>query len=163
LAAISVALILFSIKEFLNPARSINGDFFIYSKTIQTAYNPFMGLLVERKIIIYSDGKSIKGSSEKTREKKLEEESYEYKPQARVRGVLDGFVERRYIRSSKLHLHLVEDNKLSRESTSYITIDLGWGLFKKEILKGKFYSTAGESNGNITLVKKQQIWSSLSI
>ncbi|WP_424625463.1 hypothetical protein [Achromobacter marplatensis] len=152
IAAISVAAILFFIKEFFNPSKVVNGNFYVLLETRKSAYRPYIGMVVERQIVIYSDGHSVKGSTEKTREQ-TREGMHEYIPTARVRGVVDGFIERNYIKASKLHLHIVENNTESRESTSYVTVKIG--RWNRKILKGEFYSTAADCAGAVSVCKEK--------
>ncbi|MBQ0217323.1 hypothetical protein KAH39_08415 [Alcaligenes faecalis] len=155
LAAVSFALVVFFIKEYLNPAKDINGNFFVYSKTISSSYGAYIDLVTERNIVIFSDGKSVRGTSEKTREKKIDVDIFEYKHHDRVRADVEGFIERRYLRSSKLHLHLIEDNKKSRVSTVYFQINLGWWFRGNGKKKGNFYATAADSKGEVLLCRRR--------
>lgn len=155
LAAMLGAIILFFIKEFFNPSKKINGEFYVLLATKESSWNPYKGMVVERQIILFSDGHEVKGSCEKTREKAKGKGIHEYRAADRVRGEVNGFIERNYMRSSRLHLHIVEDNPESRKSTSYATANLGWGFFKLNAYEGTFYSTAGDSAGTVKICKEK--------
>lgn len=153
IAALAVAAILFFIKEIFDFSKIVNGDFYLLSETKRSAYNPYFGLIVERKFVVYSDGHSVRGSCEKIREKEVGKPAFEYRAADRVRGVVNGYIERKYFGPSRLHLHIVENNKKSRKSTSYVTVNLGWKIRGRNFLKGEFYSTAAESVGSVKICK----------
>jgi hypothetical protein len=146
-AALIAAAILFIIRESFNRAATFSGTFYVKTTVEETARNPYRGMDVYYTVVVYSDGHVVSGTSEKTGEKCIEH-SMEYVGTKRKRGVVNGMIERNYLRSSVMNIHIVEQGR-DREYTTYMSIKISryrlvWGLFT-----GTFYSTAANSKGSV--------------
>lgn len=141
------AMVLFAIKEFYNKASSYSGVFFTYSVAESTTYNPYRGLQTFHTLVLFSDGHVVSGTSEKTGDINLERK-YEYPGASKIRGVVTGVVERNYIRSSVLNIHIVEEGA-DRQITTYMSIKFQRYGFKKLPFHGEFYSTAASTKGRV--------------
>ncbi|HFK5792938.1 TPA: hypothetical protein ACG0DR_001289 [Enterobacter asburiae] len=143
-AALIVALTLFFFKEFVKPPPKLSGVFYIKSVTTDSAKNSYRDMVLYHTFILYSDGSSIDGTSEKTAESAIKEGDWIYPAQKRLRGKISGKIERRYLRPHEIHLHIVE-NGSKRESSHYINLRYK----KKGLFQGQFFSSAADSKGTI--------------
>jgi len=144
-AALVAAFIFFCIKEFYKVPPRLSGVLYTKSIVEHSAYNPYIKLKVYRTLVIFSDGNIINGTSEKTGEKNKKNNHYlEYIGEKRVRGIVTGRVERRYLRRNLIHIHIEEYGK-SRNSSTYIQLN----SFKKSVFSGSFFSTAADTKGTI--------------
>ena len=141
------ALILFSIKEFFNKASNYSGVFFTKSTVESTAYNPYKQMQTFHTLILFSNGHEVSGTSEKTGDIDSKR-SYEFEGAGKIRGVVSGSVERNYIRSSVLNIHIVEQGE-KRESTTYMSIKISRYNLRKLPFSGKFYTTAANTKGRV--------------
>lgn len=146
-AALTAATILFVIRESFNRAATFSGTFYVKLNVEETARNPYRGMDIYYTVVVYSDGHVVSGTSEKTGEKCIEH-SMEYIGANRKRGIVNGMIERNYLRSSVMNIHIVEQGQ-DREYTTYMSIKISryrlvWGLFT-----GTFYSTAANSKGSV--------------
>jgi hypothetical protein len=141
------ALILFSIKEFFNQASNYSGVFFTKSTVVSTAYNPYKHMQTFHTLILFSDGHEVSGTSEKTGDIDSNR-SYEFEGAGKIRGVVSGSIERNYIRSSVLNIHIVEQGQ-KRESTTYMSIKIRRYNFRKLPFSGRFYTTAANTKGSV--------------
>lgn len=145
IAAIIVAFVLFSIRELFNKAHDYSGVYYTKSTVKSTSYNPYRGMQLFHTLVLYSDGYVVYGTSEKTGDVD-KARSYEYQGAGKVRGEVSGRVERNYLRSSVMHIHIVEKGS-ERDSTSYMTIKVRRFRFQNPLNSGFFYSTAARSEG----------------
>lgn len=146
-STLTAAMVLFAIKEFYNRASNYSGVFFTYSVAESSTYNPYSGLQTFHTLVLFSDGRVVSGTSEKTGDISLVR-SYEYPGATKIRGVVTGIVERNYIRSSVLNIHIVEEGA-DRQITTYMSIKFQRYGFNKLPFKGKFYSTAASTKGRV--------------
>jgi len=146
-ATLLAALILFSIKEFFNKASNYSGVFFTKSTVMSSDYNPYKKMQTFHTLILFSNGHEVSGTSEKTGDINLER-SYEYEGAGKIRGLVSGTIERNYIRSSVLNIHIVEKGE-KRESTTYMSIKISRYNFRNSSFTGKFYTTAANTKGSV--------------
>ncbi len=144
IAALIAAMILFVIRESINRADNYSGTFYIKKTVEETAYNPYRGMDHFYTFVIYSDGHVISGTSEKTGEISAKG-AIEYIGSDRTRGIISGVVERNYIRSSVMNIHITEHG--SREYTTYMSIKVARYRLTQRPLIGRFYSTAANVKG----------------
>ncbi|BAV73941.1 hypothetical protein PCAU_1732 [Pseudomonas chlororaphis subsp. aurantiaca] len=147
LATLIAALVLFSIRELFNRAADYSGVYYTMSVVEDTSYNPFRGMRLFHTLVLFSDGYVVSGTSEKTGDVDGSR-AHEYLGAAKIRGVVSGRVERNYIRSSVMHIHIVEQGA-SRESTSYMTIKVKRLNLRRRPFLGVFYSTAAAAKGRV--------------
>lgn len=146
-ATLLAALILFSIKEFFNKASNYSGVFFTKSTVVSSAYNPYKQMQTFHTLILFSNGYEVSGTSEKTGDIDGNR-SYEFEGSAKIRGVVSGSIERNYIRSSVLNIHIVEKGE-KRESTTYMSIKISRYNFRNAAFSGDFYTTAANTKGSV--------------
>tara|TARA_R100000750_G_C2342911_1_gene94969 strand:- start:904 stop:1539 length:636 start_codon:yes stop_codon:yes gene_type:complete len=152
-AALVTAVVIFTIREFFNRAANYSGVFHTKSSATSSAYNPYRNLITFHTLILYSDGYIISGTSEKTGDM-TPEACNDFEGVGKSRGVITGRVERNYIRSSVLHLHIIEKGEL-RDSTIYMLVKIDryrfFGLIFKRFIpfSGEFYSTAANTKGTV--------------
>lgn len=144
-AALLAAFILFSFRELLIKARNYSGVFFVASTVEQSSYRPYKGMRIFYTLVLYSDGHDVYGTSEKTGDID-KKRSYEYRGADKTRGVVTGRVERNYLRSTVMNLHIVEDGA-NRQTSSFMTIKVRRYRWWEKLEAGTFYSTAANSNG----------------
>lgn len=143
-AAFIAAIILFIFKEYIKPPPKFSGVFYVKSTTIKSQRNPFKGMMLYHTFIVFSDGETIEGTSEKTAEKTTQQGDWVYPGKQRIRGVVTGKIQRRYLRPHIIHLHISEKGS-HRESSHYIHLQYK----QKGIFEGKFFSSAADSEGSI--------------
>lgn len=144
-ATLLAALVLFSIKEFFNKASNYSGVFYTKSTVVSTAYNPYKQMKTFHTLVLFSDGHVVSGTSEKTGDIDSNR-SYEFEGAGKIRGVVTGIIERNYIRSSVLNIHIVEQGE-KRESTTFMSIKMQRYNFRKLPFSGNFYTTAANTKG----------------
>lgn len=138
------ALVIFFFKENVLVIRKISGIFYLKSTTEISEWGGYPGLQTYHTLILYSDGSSIEGSSEKTGDIDPDGTRRPYIGPQRSRGKVCGKIERNYLKPSILHLHIEEVG-----SRPY-SIHMSFKIKKNLILDGHFHSTAADSAG-ITL------------
>ncbi|WP_145577979.1 hypothetical protein [Yersinia mollaretii] len=155
LTAIIVAIILFFIKEFVRSPPKLSGVFYLKSTTIESSYNPFKGMVLYHTLIIFSDGVIIEGTSEKTAEKDINKGDWLFVGKNRPRGKVTGRIERRYLRSHKINIHIEENGNL-RVSSHYISLkrnnSFPWFFGRTRTTNtflGEFFSSSADSKGTI--------------
>lgn len=146
-ATLMAAVVLFLVREYSNRASHYSGVFFTRSTVLSTDYNPYRGMRTFHTLVLFSDGYVVSGTSEKTGDISLKGGS-EYVGKQKIRGVVTGRVERNYIRSSVVHMHIVEQG-FDREITTYISIKMGRVPFSVWPLRGEFYTTASNAKGDV--------------
>ena len=146
-AAILVAVLLFVIRELFIRAKNYSGIFYTMSTVKDTSWNPHKGMRLFHTLILYSDGYVISGTSEKTGDIS-KAHSLEYEGAGKIRGEVTGRVERNYLWSTVMNLHIVEQGR-DRESTSFMTITVSRFKLRRTRNSGDFYSTAANSKGSV--------------
>ncbi|MCY4152177.1 MAG: hypothetical protein OXE94_08095 [Aestuariivita sp.] len=151
----ALALLFFLIREKCFPFPSIEGRWFIETKTIVTEYNPYMNMILIYEIMIWREGNTIKGTAEKIYENSSGKKG-DYTGKNRTQSKIEGNIEKRYFGKDRIYLHFVEQG-FKRESTAIFEL-IYKGKFRnrdKATMSGKFYSTAGDSNGKAHARKKR--------
>lgn len=145
IAALLAAFILFLVRELLIKAKNYSGVFFVASTVEQSSYRPYKGMRIFYTLVLCSDGHDVYGTSEKTGDID-KKRSYEYRGVDKTRGVVTGRVERNYLRSTVMSLHIVEDGA-NRQTSSFMTIKVRRYRWWRKVEAGTFYSTAANSKG----------------
>lgn len=138
-ATLSAALIIFIFKEYIRKPKEFSGVFFIKTTTTKTEYTPYDGLKIFYTINIVSDGSTISGHSEKTGEISSRED-IDYIGNKRRPGIVNGRVERNYLRKSILYIVIKEQGQ-HRDYCTSLRIPIS------NKMHGTFYSTASDSSG----------------
>jgi len=146
-AGLVVAFILFFIRELFIRASDYSGVFYTMSTVEESTYRPYKGMKLFHTLVLYSDGYVVSGTSEKTGDINAER-SYEYPGATKIRGEVSGRIERNYLWSTVMNLHIVEQGA-DRPSTSFMSIKVSRVNFKSSKDSGKFFSTAAQSKGKL--------------
>ena len=149
LGGLILALVFFYIREKGFPLPDVSGEWTVSSETVETSYKPYIGMLLKYKVIIFCEGPSITGTSEKIWESSSKGEQT-YTGRHRIRGEICGSIEKKYLSKDKIKIHIVEHGEL-RDSTSYhdLIVDK-----QRRSMRGKFYSTAADSKGKVHWKRK---------
>lgn len=150
-STIMAAIAIFLYKEHFGLPPRVSGVFHTKSKVTQSTASNQSGLLVFHTLVLCSDGKEIIGTSEKTGEINLSGEKIRYIGDKRIRGVVTGRVERKYLGRSEIHLHVEEDGS-TRKSTIFFSFKLPLiaaiiPFRQAQIPTGSFNTTAADSKG----------------
>lgn len=138
------ALVIFFIKEYVLVIRKLSGVFYLKSTTEVSEWGGYPGLQTFHTLILYSDGISVDGSSEKTGDVDQDGFIRPYIGADRPRGKVSGKIERNYLKPSILHLHIEE------MGSRLYSIHMSFKIKRMSMLDGHFHSTAADSAG-ITL------------
>lgn len=138
------ALVIFLLKENVFVIRKLSGVFYLKSTTEASKWGGYPGLQTFHTLVIFSDGITIEGTSEKTGDIDPDGTHRPYTGAHRSRGKVSGKVERNYLKPSKLYLHIEETGG------RLYSIHMSFKITRKLILDGHFHSTAADSAG-ITL------------
>lgn len=142
-----LTFLFFFAKEQLFPIPKITGRWYFETRTVETAYKPFEGMLLRYVAMIWQEGPVIRGTVEKIYEKSSTGER-EYVGKNRTRGILEGNIEKYYLSEDRIHIHMVEDG-FGREST--VLFDLI--SENASTMSGSFQSMAADQTG---IVKYQR-------
>ncbi len=143
-----LTLLFFIAKEKLFSIADVNGVWYLEMETINTAYNPYKGMILGYIIIIWREGNSIKGTAEKIYENSSTG-NRTYEGKNRTRGIIEGFVEKKYLGKDRIFLHVVE-NGHGRESTNFYDF-----IVKSNALMfGKFNSMVANQDGIVRLQRE---------
>ena len=142
-----LTFLFFLAKEKLFPLPEVAGRWYFETRTVETAYKPFAGMVLRYVAMIWQEGPVIRGTVEKIYEKSSTGER-EYVGKDRTRGTLEGHIEKFYLSKDRIRIHLVEDG-FGREFT--VIFDL---VSKNaSAMSGSFQSMAADQTG---LVKWQR-------
>ncbi len=144
LGGIILAFLFFLAKERLCPLKNINGMWHFEMHTEHAGYNNYKGMRLKYVAILWLEGGRVHGTTEKYYENIPNEGERSYVGKGRVRGEIDGYYEKNYLRRDRLFLHIVEDGE-KRESTHCHDLII---LSEKEIC-GNFRSTVAKQEGKV--------------
>lgn len=148
IGGIFLTFLFFIAKEKLFPLPDITGRWYLEMITVNTAYNPYIGMKLRYVVIIWREGNNIKGSAEKIYENSSTGER-EYIGKNRTRAVIEGYIEKNYFGKDKVYLHSVE-NGHGRESTNFYDL-----LVKSELeMIGAFNSMVSNQDGSVLCQRK---------
>ena len=140
----ALTFLFFLAKEKVFPLPQIAGRWYFETRTLETAYKPFSGMVLDYVAMIWQEGSVIRGTVEKIHEKSSTGER-EYVGENRTRGALEGYVEKFYLSKDRIRIHLVEDG-FGREST--VLFDLACD--NSSAMSGSFQSMAADQTGIVT-------------
>lgn len=143
-----LTFLFFFAKEKLFPLPKIAGRWFFETRTVETAYKPFEGMLLRYVAMIWQEGPVIRGTVEKIYEKSSTGER-EYVGKNRTRGILEGSVEKFYLSKDQIRVHMVEEG-FGRESS--VLFDLVSD--KGSTMSGFFQSMAADQTGIVKWQRK---------
>lgn len=146
LSGVALAVLLFLFGEWFHPLPSITGRWYIQTHTTASTHSPFLDMRLKFEAMIWQAGPAVNGSMEKIFEHNSKE-AFEYDNAKRTHGILEGYIDRFYLRKNRIVFHLSEDGRVRPSSSVF---ELTW---RKGELVGTFHSTAADSSGTA-------IWSS---
>ena len=142
-----LALILFWMREKLYPPPPVTGRWYFKMCTTVTDYKPYEEMILKYLAIVWREGNNIKGTTEKIHEKSSDGER-KYVGKHRIRGSIEGCIEKRYFGKDLVFFHIVEDGEL-RQSTHFHQLT----SISEDEMEGKFISTVANQEGK-TVWKK---------
>lgn len=143
LGGLVLALLFFWAKERLFPLPEITGRWYFEMRTEKTAFAPYAGMVLRYVAMLWREGHRIAGTVEKIYENSSTGER-SFIGKNRTRGVVDGYVEKKYLASDRIFLHVIEDGH-GRESTNiYDVIVQSDGR-----MTGSFQSMVADQDGTV--------------
>lgn len=143
IGGICLTLLFFVAREKLFPVPEITGRWYIEMVTVNTAYNPFKGMVLRYVVMIWREGNVLKGSAEKIYEDSSTGER-DFVGKNRTRATIEGYIEKKYLGKDKIYLHSIE-NGHGRESTNFYDL-----LVKSESeMIGAFNSMVANQDGTV--------------
>ncbi len=139
-----LAVLFFWVRERLFPLSDVSGTWYIEMRTINTAYKPYMGMVLRYVVMIWCEGNRIQGTVEKIYENSTTGER-EFVGENRTRGVAEGYLEKNYFTKDRLFLHVVE-NGHGRESTYFFDAIIK----SNKKMVGAFNSMVADQDGEVT-------------
>lgn len=137
------ALILFWINEYFFKIKNVSGEWTAFTRIRKTSHSKFKDVEIEFRIHLLQSGDQISGRGEKIRDIDPDgTNSHIYPNLKRIDFEISGYVERNYLKKSKLYLLIKENGSRRTTSASYTLI-----LNGKDRLSGLVVSTAAESRG----------------
>lgn len=138
-----LAFLFFWFREKCFPPPKVTGRWFFEMHTINSAYNPYKGMVLRYMAILWREGNQIKGTVEKIYENSSTGKR-NYVGKNRTRGVVEGFVQKNYFSKDRVVLHVVEDGH-GRESTNFYNL-----IIKSENeMEGRFSSMVANQDGEV--------------
>lgn len=145
---VGLTFLFFFSREKLFPIPKVTGRWYLEMTTVNTAYNPYKGMILRYMIIIWKEGNIIKGSAEKIYEKSSAGER-EYNGKSRTRAEIAGYIEKNYLGKDRVYLHAVE-NGHERQSTNFYDLLV---MSESEMI-GDFNSMVANQDGNVKLQRE---------
>ena len=141
-----LTMTLFLLNEYAFRKINLTGEWKASATTKQSSYKPFENLAIEYKIHLLQKGYDLSGSGEKIKETNGRREETVFKRENRILIRIEGYVERKYFRKSKIYLSIKEGG-LNRETraTYFLTLN------NTNSLDGSFTSTAADARGGVKL------------
>lgn len=143
LSGIVLTFVFFFFKEKIFPRPQIDGRWYFQMETIETAYNPYNGMKLFYVAFLFQEGDKILGTVEKIYESSSKRTT-ELTGTERIRGTIQGRLEKNYLEPDKMQLHIIENGK-SRESSHYFELS----DVTANSMTGKFFSTIADQTGLI--------------
>lgn len=140
-----LTILFFLFREKVLPLPDINGKWVLETNTIDSAYNPYINMILTYDVILYREDNHIYGTCEKTYENSSAGEN-KYIGTDRRRGTVEGSIEKKYFGKDKIMLHIVIDD-FSRESTLFVNLEQ---ISPNEFI-GKFQHLVADQSGIATI------------
>jgi hypothetical protein len=138
-----LALLFFLAKEHMFPIPNVTGRWYFTQQTEHTAYHPYAGMALQYVAMLWLEGNLVHGSVEKTHEKSSTGER-SFVGHNRTRGILQGYVQKNYLKRDRLFIHVIEDGH-GRESTNFYDLTAE----PDGTLIGSFQSMVADQNGSV--------------
>jgi len=143
LGGVILALLFFWTRERFFPLPKIDGRWYFEVKTVSSAYNPYKGMILHYIAMVWRQDNCITGTFEKIYEKSSTGERH-FDGVNRTRGIINGFIEKKYFSKDRIVLHIVEDGH-GRESTHFYDLKVK----SSHELEGKFESMVANQTGDV--------------
>ncbi len=144
IGGIGLTFLFFVAREKLFPMPDVTGRWYMEMVTVNTAYNPYEGMILRYVLMIWREGNILKGTAEKIYENSSTGER-EYVGENRTRAIIEGAIEKNYLDKDRIYLHTVE-NGHGRESTNFYDL-----LVKSDAeMIGAFNSMVANQDGTVT-------------
>ena len=143
IGGVLLALLFFWAKERLLPLPEITGRWYFEMRTEQTAYAPYAGMVLRYVAMLWREGPTIAGTVEKIYENSSTGER-SFVGTNRTRGIVNGYVEKKYLAPDRIFLHVIEDGH-GRESTNIydVIVQSDGGM------TGSFHSMVADQDGTV--------------
>lgn len=138
-----LAFLFFWVREKVFPLPQVTGRWFFEMHTVNSAYNPYKGMILRYIAILWREGNRIEGTVEKIYENSSTGER-EYEGKNRTRGVVQGYVQKNYFSKDRVVLHVVEDGH-GRESTNFYDLI----VISDDEMAGSFSSMVANQDGEV--------------
>lgn len=138
---VSLTFLFFVAREKLFPVPDVSGRWHMEITTENTAYNPYRGMVLRYVLLIWREGNALKGSAEKVYENSSTGER-EYVGANRTRAIIEGYIEKNYLGSDRVHLHFVEHGH-GRESSNFYDLL----VVSEDEMAGAFSSMVANQDG----------------
>lgn len=139
-----LAVFFFWFREKSFPLPKVTGRWFFEMRTVNSAYNPYKGMILRYVAMLWREGNRIEGTVEKIYENSSTGER-DYEAKNRTRGVVEGFVKKNYFSKDRVVLHVIEDGH-GRESTNFYDLTVN----TDEQMVGSFSSMVANQDGEVT-------------
>lgn len=137
-----LAFLFFLAKEKLFALPKVAGRWYFETRTVETAYKPFAGMVLRYVAMIWQEGPVIHGTMEKVYENSSTGER-EYVGANRTRGTIEGFIQKYYLSKDRIYIHIVEEG--ARKSTDFFDLVSDSG----SKMSGSFQSMAADQTGTV--------------
>lgn len=143
IGGVALTFLFFLAKEKWFPLPHIKGLWYFEQTTRNTAYKPYIGIILRYTAVLWCEGNRIEGTIEKIYENSSVGKR-SFVGTKRTRGTICGYIEKNIFGKDKIYLHVVE-NGHGRESTHFydLTCTLGGTM------TGTFISMVAEQEGTI--------------
>lgn len=139
-----LTLLFFWLREVIFPLPDVTGRWYFEMHTVNSAYNPYKGMVLRYVAMLWREGSRIEGTVEKVYENSSTGER-EYEGKNRTRGLVVGYIEKKYFSKDRVVLHVTEGGH-GRESTNFYELTLS----SKEKMTGCFSSMVAKQDGSVT-------------
>lgn len=148
LGGLSLVVFLFLWNEILRPKRNLTGEWDVTNTITSTEYGKYNNLKVVWRIHFLQNGNLITGSGEKIKDISADGTEFIYEPAKRDNVEIQGYVERNFLRKSRVFINVIQVGRARRSRATYL-------LKRKSSknLSGTFITTAGKSRGNSSFIK----------
>ena len=138
-----LTFLFFLAKEKVFPLPRVARRWYFETRTVETAYKPFEGMVLRYVGMLWQDGPVVRGTVEKIHEKSSTGER-DYIGKNRIRGTLEGYIEKFYLSKDRIRIHLVEEG-FGRESTALFDLVSD----AASTMSGSFQSMAADQSGTV--------------
>lgn len=139
-----LAVLFFVAREKWFALPDIDGCWHLEMRTDRTVYKPFQDMVLRYVAMLWREGTRIRGTVEKVYENSSTGER-EYVGVSRTRGVVEGYIDKRYLSKDRLNLHITEEGH-KRQSTHFHQLLIE----HSDYMIGSFSSMVADSEGKVT-------------